>query len=411
MRLRIKDFTTKVGSGVTPRGGASVYQDQGIPLFRSQNVTNEGFLLDDIVYIPKEIHESMSGSCLKPNDVLLNITGASIGRCFYLPGDFQNGNVNQHVCIIRLKKNVLPAFLYYNLISAKGQSLIESCQTGANREGLAKEDICNFEFDIPSIEQQQKVVGYLNCKTSDISRQVSLLTRKRDAYLRLKKSIINHAVTKGLNLNAKMKDSGIEWIGDVPEEWEVKRLKDCVECNRKSLGEDTRKDMDIRYVEISDVSYAKGIENIQSLKFGEAPSRARRIAQKGDVIVSTVRTYLKAMARIEDETIIVSTGFAVMHPTKCDGVFLSYYVLSDAFLNKVEMQSKGTSYPAINASDIVAIHISLPPLSDQRSIATYLDDKCGKIDAIVANLNKQISRYGDLKRSLIDEVITGKRTV
>lgn len=226
MRLRIKDFTTKVGSGVTPRGGASVYQDQGIPLFRSQNVTNEGFLLDDIVYISKEIQESMSGSCLKPNDVLLNITGASIGRCFYLPKDFQEGNVNQHVCIIRLKKNVLPAFLYYNLISAKGQSLIESCQTGANREGLTKEDICNFAFDIPSIEQQQKVVDYLNGKTSEISRQVSLLTRKRDAYLRLKKSIINHAVTKGLDINAKMKNSGIDWIGNVPEEWEVKRLKD-----------------------------------------------------------------------------------------------------------------------------------------------------------------------------------------
>lgn len=411
MRLRIKDFATKVGSGVTPKGGASVYQDNGIPLFRSQNVTNDGFLLDDIAYISEEIHKSMIGTRLMPNDVLLNITGASIGRCYYLPKKFKEGNVNQHVCIIRSKGNVLPAFLYYNLISAKGQHMIDLCQTGANREGVTKENICNFEFDIPPLETQQRMVTYLDTRLSEIGHQVSLLTSKRDAYLRLKKSIINHVVTRGLNPNVKMKDSGIEWIGEVPEHWEVKRLKNVVECNAKSLGENTPKDSIIKYVEISDVDHVHGINNIQSLMFGEAPSRARRITQKGDIIISTVRTYLKAIAKIEDDDIIVSTGFAVLHPTKCNGEYLAYYILSESFINKVEMLSKGTSYPAINASDLVSINVLIPPLPEQHAIATYLDDKCAKIDTIVSNLNKQISRYADLKRSLIDEVITGKRAV
>lgn len=169
MRMRIKDIATKVGSGVTPRGGATVYQDSGIPLFRSQNVTNDGFLLDDIAYISEKVHQSMSGSRLKPNDVLLNITGASIGRCYYLPKNFKEGNVNQHVCIIRLKNNVIPAFLYFNLISATGQQMIDRCQTGANREGLTKEDLCNFEFENPNIEQQTRIVKYLNDKTSKIN--------------------------------------------------------------------------------------------------------------------------------------------------------------------------------------------------------------------------------------------------
>lgn len=411
MRLRIKDFATKVGSGVTPKGGASVYQDNGIPLFRSQNVTNDGFLLDDIAYISEEIHKSMIGTHLMPNDVLLNITGASIGRCYYLPKNFKEGNVNQHVCIIRPKGNVLPAFLYYNIISAKGQHMIDLCQTGANREGLTKENICNFEFDIPPLETQQRMVTYLDTKLAEIDHQVAILTSKRDAYLRLKKSIINHAVTRGLNPNVKMKDSGIEWIGEVPGHWEVKRLKNVVECNAKSLGENTPKDSIIKYVEISDVDHVHGINNIQSLMFGEAPSRARRITQKGDIIISTVRTYLKAIAKIEDDDIIVSTGFAVLHPTKCNGEYLAYYILSESFINRVEMLSKGTSYPAINASDLVSINVLIPPLPEQHAIATYLDDKCAKIDTIVSNLNKQISRYGDLKRSLIDEVITGKRAV
>lgn len=411
MRLRIKDFATKVGSGVTPKGGASVYQDNGIPLFRSQNVTNDEFLLDDIAYISEEIHKSMIGTRLMPNDVLLNITGASIGRCYYLPKNFKEGNVNQHVCIIRPKGNVLPAFLYYNIISAKGQHMIDLCQTGANREGLTKENICNFEFDIPPLETQQRMVTYLDTKLSEIGHQVSLLTSKRDAYLRLKKSIINHVVTRGLNPNVKMKDSGVEGIGEMPGHWEVKRLKNVVECNAKSLGENTPKDSIIKYVEISDVDHVHGINNIQSLMFGEAPSRARRITQKGDIIISTVRTYLKAIAKIEDDDIIVSTGFAVLHPTKCNGEYLAYYILSESFINRVEMLSKGTSYPAINASDLVSINVLIPPLPEQHAIATYLDDKCTKIDTIVSNLNKQISRYGDLKRSLIDEVITGKRAV
>lgn len=405
---RIKDICTYIGSGTTPKSSNFKYYENGI-----HNWVNTGDLNDGIV---SECKQQITDIALRdyptlrfyPKETIIDaMYGATIGKVGMLDFD---AVVNQACCAMVInKKKVVPKFVLYYLIHYKPQLVKDSL--GGTQPNVNQFKVSTISIAIPSIAYQQTIVDYLDVKLSDISRQVSLLTRKRDAYLRLKKSIINHAVTKGLNLNAKMKDSGIEWIGDVPEEWEVKRLKDCVECNRKSLGEDTRKDMDIRYVEISDVSYAKGIENIQSLKFGEAPSRARRIAQKGDVIVSTVRTYLKAMARIEDETIIVSTGFAVLHPTKCDGVFLSYYVLSDAFLNKVEMQSKGTSYPAINASDIVAIHISLPPLSDQRSIATYLDDKCGKIDAIVANLNKQISRYGDLKRSLIDEVITGKRTV
>ena len=214
----------------------------------------------------------------------------------------------------------------------------------------------------PSLAGQQRMVTYLDTKLSEIDHQVSILTSKRDAYLRLKKSIINHAVTRGLNPNVKMKDSGIEWIGEVPEHWEVKRLKDVVECNAKSLGENTPKDSIIKYVEISDVYHVHGINNIQSLMFGEAPSRARRITQKGDIIISTVRTYLKAIAKIEDDDIIVSTGFAVLHPTKCNGEYLAYYILSESFINRVEMLSKGTSYPAINASDLVSINVLIPPL-------------------------------------------------
>ena len=229
MRLRVKDFTTKVGSGVTPRGGAETYLEQGIPLFRSQNVYDNGFLMDDIAYISDEVDESMSSTRVKPGDVLLNITGASIGRCFYTSDSFERGNVNQHVCIIRPQRNITsPSFLHYCIISNEGQEQINLTQTGANREGLSVEDIKGFSFDIPSLSAQQKIVDYLDEKTSAIDTQIDLLEKKKDAYTRLKKAVINRAVTRGLDEHVKLKESGVEWIGMIPEHWEVKRLKDVV---------------------------------------------------------------------------------------------------------------------------------------------------------------------------------------
>ena len=109
----------------------------------------------------------------------------------------------------------------YCLISNEGQQKIDLTQTGANREGLSKEDICNFEFDIPPLEEQGRIVSYLNDKTGKIDARVSLLSKKRDAYQRLKKALISRVVTKGLNPNAKFKPSGVDWIGEIPEGWEV----------------------------------------------------------------------------------------------------------------------------------------------------------------------------------------------
>lgn len=414
MRLRIKDLATKVGSGVTPKGGASVYQNNGIPLFRSQNVTNGGFLLDDIAYISEEIHKSMIGTRLMPNDVLLNITGASIGRCYYLPKNFKEGNVNQHVCIIRPKVNVvIPAFLYYNLISAVGQQMIDVCQTGANREGLTKEDICNFEFDIPSLADQQRMVTSLDTKHSEIDHQVSLLTSKRDAYLRLKKSIINHAVTRGLNPNVKMKDSGIEWIGEVPEHWEVKRMKDicALSPNIKSCSEYEygsylpMEGLRLDQIETSD-------ELVSTLQGKYTPF------EDNDLLVAKVTPCFEngniAIAKgLTNGVGFGSSEIFVLRANKYNNIrFLFYMSLSSKFQDKACATMCGVGgLKRISPLFMKTYIMAIPPSTEQNAIVTYLDDKCAKIDTIVSNLDKQISRYGDLKRSLIDEVITGKRAV
>lgn len=404
MRLRIKDICDYVSRGTTPD-----YVDEGANKVMNQATFSKGWIDESNIRYTSKTNK---GARIMKGDLLMASTGGGVlGKVFFFDDD-DSFYADSHVTIMRNSKGAnLMKYLYYYFYLRYDEINATMVKGSTNQTELQRNYLLSYELDVPTLADQQRMVTYLDTKLSEIDHQVSLLTSKRDAYLRLKKSIINHAVTRGLDQNVKMKDSGIEWIGEVPEHWEVKRLKNVVECNAKSLGENTPKDSIIKYVEISDVDHVHGINNIQSLMFGEAPSRARRITQKGDIIISTVRTYLKAIAKIEDDDIIVSTGFAVLHPTKCNGEYLAYYILSESFINRVEMLSKGTSYPAINASDLVSINVLIPPLPEQCAIATYLDDKCAKIDTIVSNLDKQISRYGDLKRSLIDEVITGKRAV
>ena len=406
--MQVKQIA-KVFTGTTPpTNEQKYYESEDINWYSPGDIVSDSISLKDSNKKISRLYFQEKNSWPFPQGAVLMVgIGATVGKVAYSDSVcWSNQQIN---VIVFDKKKILPKFGAYQLLNKSKE--INKKTPVVTLQIFNQSKVRQIELWLPSLETQHRIVTYLDTKLSEIDHQVSILTSKRDAYLRLKKSIINHAVTRGLNTNVKMKDSGIEWIGEVPEHWEVKRLKNVVECNAKSLGENTPKDSIIKYVEISDVDHVHGINNIQSLMFGEAPSRARRITQKGDIIISTVRTYLKAIAKIEDDDIIVSTGFAVLHPTKCNGEYLAYYILSESFINRVEMLSKGTSYPAINASDLVSINVLIPPLPEQRVIATYLDDKCAKIDTIVSNLNKQISRYADLKRSLIDEVITGKRAV
>lgn len=400
MRLRVKDFTTKVGSGVTPRGGAETYLEQGIPLFRSQNVYDNGFLMDDIAYISEEVDESMSSTRVKPGDVLLNITGASIGRCFYTSDSFERGNVNQHVCIIRPKRNITsPSFLHYCIISNEGQEQINLSQTGANREGLSVEDIKGFSFDIPTLSVQQKIVDYLDEKTSAIDTQVELLEKKKDAYTRLKKAMINRAVTRGLDEHVKLKDSGVEWIGMIPEHWTMGRFKDVY--NKSNVGESIDKEY-CTDNETDYLFYTAGIIPIHT-DFEEFPQW--KYTNRNDLLLAR-------------------NGTPYVYLPKCNSVYSDHIIRVDIKKSFCREYVRFCLQQAISTEIVDSVSITtwsisiwnkqlmpFPPFSEQQSIAAYLDEKSAKIDAAIANIDKQTDALRRLKRSLINEVITGQRAV
>lgn len=191
----LKYLTSKIGSGVTPRGGSEVYLDEGILFIRSQNVYPDGLHLDDPKYISESIDESMSNTRVFPGDVLLNITGASIGRCCVY-NLTESANVNQHVCIIRPESDKIDSkLLCYILNSNVGQDQISLFQTGGNREGLNFEQLRNFSIPIPPLSEQQAIAKFLDDKTEKTDALIDELNKQLDELAEYKKSVISEVVT------------------------------------------------------------------------------------------------------------------------------------------------------------------------------------------------------------------------
>jgi type I restriction enzyme, S subunit len=189
-----------------------------------------------------------------------------------------------------------------------------------------------------------------------------------------------------------------------------RRLKYAATINNEALGEETDADYELQYVDIGNVDSSGTIHEIATYRFADAPSRARRRVRDGDVIISCVRTYLQAISPIRDppDNLIVSTGFAVVRPRGgvLDAAFGKYALRESAFLAEVEMRSVGVSYPAINASDIGDITVSLPSVQSQRTIADYLDRETARLDALVAAKERALGLLAEKRRALITRAVT-----
>ncbi|MCU7944139.1 MAG: restriction endonuclease subunit S, partial [Candidatus Thiodiazotropha sp. (ex Cardiolucina cf. quadrata)] len=157
--VRLGNIVSKLGSGSTPRGGKNAYVESGIPFLRSQNVWNDGLHLDDIAFIPEETHKKMEKTRVLPGDVLLNITGASLGRSTIFPVELVEANVSQHVTIIRLIEIQMNRFIHLGILSPLVQSLVWGRQVGMAIEGLSKKVLEMFEFPIPPLAEQHRIVA------------------------------------------------------------------------------------------------------------------------------------------------------------------------------------------------------------------------------------------------------------
>lgn len=406
MRLRIKEICDYVSRGTTPD-----YVDEGANKVMNQATFSKGWLDESNIRYTSKANK---GARIMKGDLLMASTGGGVlGKVFFFDDD-DSFYADSHVTIMRNSKGAnLMKYLYYYFYLRYDEINATMVKGSTNQTELQRNYLLSYELDVPTLADQQRMVTYLDTKLSEIDHQVSLLTSKRDAYLRLKKSIINHAVTYGLDPNVKMKDSGIEWIGEVPEHWEVKRMKDI--CDYISRGS-TPDYVDEDYQKVMNQgTFSKGWideSNIRYTKVGKSGAHIK----KGDLLMaSTGGGVLGKILYFDsiDENYYADSHVTIMRNSKgINSMKFLFYHFSLRFDEINATMTKGsTNQTELQRYELLSHNVAIPPLPEQRAIATYLDDKCAKIDTIVSNLGKQISRYADLKRSLIDEVITGKRAV
>jgi type I restriction enzyme, S subunit len=196
---RLGELCIKIGSGSTPRGGKDVYKEEGVKFIRSQNVYNDGLIFENVAYIDEGTHKKMGGTTVIANDILLNITGGSIGRSALVPSDFDEANINQHVTIIRTISIVEREFIHKMIVSPYFQNYIMATQTGGNREGLAKKNMELMLIPLPPLSEQQRIVT----KIEQLQQQLIVLEiqvqQSRDYAKQLLESVLKEAFTEATN--------------------------------------------------------------------------------------------------------------------------------------------------------------------------------------------------------------------
>ena len=222
-----------------------------------------------------------------------------------------------------------------------------------------------------------------------------------------------------------MKDPGVEWLGEVPAHWEVRRLKSWLGVNELVLSEDTDPEYTFDYLDIGSVETGRLTARPERIRFENSPTRARRVIRSGDTIVSTVRTYLKAVWHAEHPgaDLIASTGFAVLTP-RCGTSprFASYLCQSDPFTNRVTAESVGIAYPAISETRLGTLKVCVPPLTEQAAIVRFLDHTDRRIGRYIGAMQKLVgaaasrtereaSLLDEYRTRLIADVVTGKLDV
>ena len=384
---RLGELCEKIGSGVTPRGGQNVYLSQGHPFLRSQNVANGYLLLDDVVFIDEITHQKQKSTEIELDDVLLNITGASIGRSAVATSEIVSGNVNQHVCIIRLKDKTLSYYICAFLLSYIGQKQIDSYQAGGNREGLNYEQIASFKIFIPSSKEIIQIWNYLSLWDTAIEKQSELIEK-----LKLRKRALMQQLLTG---KKRLPGFSGEWkevkLGDVFDERN--------ETNRDDLPLlSITGDKGVIYQSDSD---KRDISNDDKSKY-------KRICPN-DIGYNTMRMWQGRSALSELEG-IVSPAYTIVTPRESVNVrFMAMLIQQPRVVYDFWTHSQGLVSDTLNCKypDFCQVKVRIPTKEEQTAIASMLV----KADKEIELAKEKLANLQSQKRGLMQQLLTGKKRI
>lgn len=393
---KVNDIATFVGSGITPKGGQNVYTSAGVPFIRSQNVHPNALKLDDVVYITDEINSKMRRTILKEKDVLLNITGASIGRCAIVPVGFGKGNVNQHVCIIRVDDTYSPFFLSQFLNSKLSRKQIDSFNGGSSREGLNFQQVRSILLSKPPLQEQQRIAEILATTDDHIEK----LDKTIEDYQLLKKGMIKKFLTEGIGYT-EFKDTE---VGRIPKEWEVKELSEISEIVTGSTPKTSDKENygnEYIWASPADLGKTKYINVTTKMLSEEGFSKSRQLPI-GTILVTCIGSTIGKLGILSD---IGSTNQQINSMICNENAYNEYvYYALDFYFVKYTSYISTQAVPIINKTVFSKLKLPIPPLQEQQQIASILSELDNKINLY----QKQREDYTQLKKALMEQLLTGK---
>lgn len=393
---KIKHFF-KVLGGATPKSDEESFWDGGIVWITPVDIyENQNEIKDSL----RKITQSGLKSCgahLLPADSIIVSTRAPIGLIAISKVELCT---NQGCKSLVPQGNVFSKYLLYYLTTQA--KVLNEFGRGTTFLELSSFSLSNFKFPYPPLSEQKAIADYLDAKCAKIDAFIAKQKTVIEKLKEYKQSVITEAVTKGLNPVVPMKTSGVEWIGEIPEKWQILRLKNTVE----HINEKTES-VAQNYICLENIESWTGHYINQSSGIPEGVSN---IFRKNDILFSKLRPYL-AKCLMADFSGICSSELLVLRNFKGYSRFLFHLLLSHGFINIVDSSTYGSKMPRANYSFIGNVKIPYPPLSEQKAIADYLDAKCAKIDDFIAKKQVVIEKLTEYKKSLIYECVTGKREI
>ena len=349
----------------------------------------------------------------KDNDILF----AKVTPCFEnqniaIANNLVNGIGfgSSEINVLRLKSDASLRYMFYVICSNRFYNT--GCSSMCGVGGLKRINpraVSTFEFTMPSLTEQEAIAAYLDKECEKIGRKIELLERKAYAYSRLRRSLINRAVTRGLDPNVSLKPSNIEWVGDIPVHWTISRFAYFfAEHNISNKG--------VNHQNLLSLSFGKIIrKNIDSCD-GLLPAtfETYQIVEPGNIIfrfTDLQNDHKSLRVGLVNEEGIITSAYTCVQGNKETLPKFAFYMLHSYDIKKVFYKLGGGMRQSLNYRTIKDMKVFFPPIDEQKEIAVYLDEKCAKIDAILEKINTEVERLKELKRSLINEVVTGQRAI
>ena len=391
-RKRVKDVTQTLAGG-TPDTSKEEYWEGSIPWLPSGKVQNSIINEEDAdTFITEEGLKNSATKMLPAPATLIALTGATCSNIGYLTFD---ACANQSVVGMPGSSKILPKFLFYTLQSQKEQILLH--QTGGAQGGISESDVKFLFIPVPIESEQLTIANYLDDQTQKIDRLIANKKAQAEKLKELRQIEINNAVTKGLNPNAEMKDSGIEWLGKIPKHWDVKHLKRAFKFFnniRIPLSSEERADLENIY----DYYGASGIiDKVDRYLFD---GDFILIGEDGaNLVFRSTPLAFKASGKFW-----VNNHAHILQPIKGDIDYNTFMLESLDY----SIYISGSAQPKLTIEALSSMRVIVPPKDEQIEIANYLKERTTAIDQLIKNIEAQIEKLQELRKIRIYEAVTGK---